>query len=61
MDKSDPPGFVRIEGETGRVFYFTSPNPLQPGQKLRKLYNAAQVAQYLKSASIRGVEVEGSG
>ena len=61
MDQCDPPGFIRIEGESGRVFYFTSPDPRQPGKKLRKLYNAKEVTEYLKSESVIGVEVEGSG
>ena len=58
MNENDPPGFVRLEGKTGRVFYLPSIDPSQPGQKLRKLYNSDQVAQYLKEGNITDVEVQ---
>ena len=58
MNENDPPGFVRLEGKTGRVFYLPSPDPSQPGQKLRKLYNSAQVEEYLEAGNIADVKVQ---
>ena len=61
MDQSDPPGFIRIEGTTGRVFYYTAPDPTQPERRLRKLNNVTEVAEYLRCEKLPGVAVEGSG
>ena len=61
MDQSDPQGFVRIEGNAGRVLYVTVPNPLQPDRPPRKLHNASQVAEYLAKEKLPGVNVEDSG
>ena len=60
MEKGDPPGFVRIEGKTGRVFYVTAPDPSQPEKRSRKLYNAREIGEYLQEARLPGVRVEGT-
>ena len=60
MEKGNPPGFVRIEGRTGRVFYVTAPDPSHPEKRSRKLYNAREVGEYLQRESSPGVRVEGT-